>query len=168
MGLKVGLKQSVSATGPSPFGSMGLGTRQVMTKTQTIYQVGLSVLHHSAKSNPTTCLPNRTPTPTTTMVKSSLPSLFRMTTRWPTMPRHHLLWCHPLALAQHHSLSTAPSLRVPRVGLPAPVSAQGPHHPLPYLHHLDVGGQDPLLQHLAGLQILPKPDALLSFIHHLL
>ena len=50
VGLKVGLMQPSSATGPSPFGSMGLGVGQVKTKTYTDYQVSLSVLHHGTKS----------------------------------------------------------------------------------------------------------------------
>ena len=69
VGLKVGLKWPSSVTGPSPFGSMGPGAGQVKTKTWTKYQVGLSVLCHGAKSTPTKCQPNKTPTPAT-MVKS--------------------------------------------------------------------------------------------------
>ena len=41
-----------------------------------------------------------------------------------------------------------------------------PCHPLPNLLHLDVWGQDPVLQCLAGLQVLPKPEVLLFIIHH--
>ena len=87
------------------------------------YQVGLSVLHHSAKSTPTTCPPHRTPTPATTMV---MPSLFRMKRQWLTMLQHYPPWHHPLALAQHHSLPMVPPLRVPRVGLPAPALSPAP------------------------------------------
>ena len=61
VGLKDGLKQPSSATGPSLLGSMGPRAGQV--KTQTNYQVGQSVLRHGAKSTPTTCPPNKTPTP---------------------------------------------------------------------------------------------------------
>ena len=69
--LKFCLKKPSSATDPSPFGSMGLSAGQVKTKTWTNYQVGLSVLHRGMKSTPTTCPPNKTPTPAT-MVKLSL------------------------------------------------------------------------------------------------
>ena len=44
VGLKVGLKQPSSATGPSPFGSMGPRAGQVKIKTWMNYQVSLSVL----------------------------------------------------------------------------------------------------------------------------
>ena len=50
VGLKDGLEWPSSATGPSPLGSMGPRAGQV--KTQTNYQVGLSVLCHSAQSPP--------------------------------------------------------------------------------------------------------------------
>ena len=70
LGLKVGLKWPSSATGPSPFGSMGPSAGQ--GKTWTNFQVSLSILHHSTKSTPTICPPNRTPPPATTMVKLSL------------------------------------------------------------------------------------------------
>ena len=60
VGLKDGLKQPSSATGPSPLGSMGPRAGQV--KTWTNYQVGLFILCYSAKSTPTTCPPNKTPT----------------------------------------------------------------------------------------------------------
>ena len=58
VGLKVGLKWPSSATGPSPFGSMGLGAGQVKTKTWMNSQDGLSVLCCSAKST----LPYHMPT----------------------------------------------------------------------------------------------------------
>ena len=48
---KVSLKQPSIATRPSTFGSMGLSAGQVKTKTWTNYQVNLSVLHCSTKSN---------------------------------------------------------------------------------------------------------------------
>ena len=50
VGLKVGLKQPSSATGPSPFGSTGPSAGQVKTKAWMNFQVGLYVLHHRAKS----------------------------------------------------------------------------------------------------------------------
>ena len=70
VGLKDGLGQPFSATGPSPSGSTGPRAAQV--KTRTNFQVGQSVLCCSTKSIPTTCPPNKTPTPATTTVKSSL------------------------------------------------------------------------------------------------
>ena len=75
-------------------------------------------------SCPTTCQPNRTPTPTTTMVKLSLFRIMKQPTPW-----HHPPQYYPLALAWSHSLLTAPPLRVPRVGFLAPVSAQAPMSP---------------------------------------
>ena len=69
VGIKDGLERPASATGPSQLGSMGPRAGQV--KTWTNYQVGQSVLHCGTKSTPTTCPPNKTPTPVT-MVKSSL------------------------------------------------------------------------------------------------
>ena len=95
VGLKDGLKQPSSATGPSLLGSMGPRAGQV--KTRTNYQVGLSVLHHGTKLTPTTCLPNKTPTPTTTMVKSSL---FRPIIKQFTLWSHHPFWHHLLAPVQ--------------------------------------------------------------------
>ena len=50
VGVKVGLKQPSSATGPSPFGSTGLSAGQVKTKTWTNSQVGLSALRSGVKS----------------------------------------------------------------------------------------------------------------------
>ena len=60
VGLKDGLKRPSSATGPSPSGSMGLkgGTSQ---DTDELPNWSLSVLHRGAKSTPTTCPPNKTP-----------------------------------------------------------------------------------------------------------
>ena len=84
--MKVGLKWPSSAIGPSPFGSMGPSAGQ--GKTWTNYQVGLSVLHHSTKSTPTTCPPNKKPTPATTIAKSSLR---RPTMKWFTPRHYHLL-----------------------------------------------------------------------------
>ena len=60
VGLKDGLKWPSSAKGPSPLGSMGPRAGQV--KIRTNYKIGQSVLCHSAKSTPTTCTPNKTPT----------------------------------------------------------------------------------------------------------
>ena len=79
--------------------------------------------------SPTTCLPNKTPTPATTMVKSSSLSLFR-TTKWAYYAVAFII-CHGTILLhqQHHSLPIVPPLRVPRVGLPVPVLAQGPTSP---------------------------------------
>ena len=61
VGVKVSLKWSSSATyakGPSQFGFMGLGARQVKTETQMNLQVSLSVLCYSTK----TTLPSHMPT----------------------------------------------------------------------------------------------------------
>ena len=137
VGLKVGLERSSSAIGPSLFGSMGPGVGQV--KTRTISQAGLSVLCHSTKSTPTTCPPNKTPTPTTTMVKSSL---LRLTTKHFTLWCHHPLWHHPLAPAWHHSLPIAPLLRATRAVLPALALLLAPMShacPLPPSGHLQAG-----------------------------
>ena len=60
VGLRDGLEWPSSATGPSLLGSMGPRAGQV--KTRTNYQVSLFVLHCSAKSTPTICPPNKTPT----------------------------------------------------------------------------------------------------------
>ena len=60
---------------------------------------------------PPTCPPNRSPTPTATMVKgrhSLWLGLCRLA-EWPTPP-----WRHPLAPAQCHSLHLAPPSRAPR------------------------------------------------------
>ena len=122
VGLKVGLKWPSSATGPSPFGSMGLRAGQVKTKTWTNYQVGLSVLC-GAKSTPTTCPPNKTPTPTTTMVKLSL---FRPRKAVYAMV-HHPPWHHPLALARHHSLHYGTSVKGAKGGPSGTGSITGPH-----------------------------------------
>ena len=53
-------KRPSIATEPSLLGSTGPRAGQV--KTWTNYQVGLFVLRHGAKSTPTTCSPNKTPT----------------------------------------------------------------------------------------------------------
>ena len=124
VGLKVSLKQPSSAIGLSPFGSMGPGAGQV--KIQTNYQVGLSILRHGTKSTPTTCLPNKTPTTSKTLVKSSL---FRPMTKRFIPWHHHPPQHHPLAPARCHSLPMAPPLRVPRVGLPAPALSPAPMSP---------------------------------------
>ena len=127
--LKDGLKQPSSATGPSSLGSMGPRAGQV--KTWTNYQVGLSVLCHGTKSTPTICPPNKTPTPATTMVKSSL---LRPTVKQSTPRHHHLPWHHLLVLAWHQSLPMAPPLRAPRVALLAPAllpAPKSPTRPLP-------------------------------------
>ena len=92
--LKDGLEQPSSATGPSLLGSMGPRAGQV--KTRMNYQVGLSLLRHGTKSTPTTYPPNKTPTPATTMVKSSL---LRPITKQSTPWHHHPPWYHLLALA---------------------------------------------------------------------
>ena len=52
VGLKVGLKWPSSATGPSPFSSMGPSAGQVKTKTWTNFQIGLSVLCCRYKVHP--------------------------------------------------------------------------------------------------------------------
>ena len=52
VGSKVGLKWTSSATEPSPFGSMGPGARQVMTKTQMNYQVSLLYFALRCKVHP--------------------------------------------------------------------------------------------------------------------
>ena len=139
---KVGLKQPSSATGPSPFGSMGFGVGQV--KTRTNYQVSLSVLHHGIKSTPTTCPPNKTPTPATTIVKLSL---FRPIIKQFTPQCHHPPWHHPLVLVWHHFLPTVPPLRVPRVALPVPALLPAPTScacPPPPSGYLQVGHLTPV------------------------
>ena len=82
--------------------------------------------------SPTTCPPNRTPSPAATIVKTSLlqPGLPRMV-EWPTLPQHHLLpWHLPLALARHYLLPTlAPHPGAIRVGLFAPKLALVPTLP---------------------------------------
>ena len=83
-----------------------------------------SALRH--KSTPTTCLPNKTPTPTTTMVKLSL---FRLMTKQFTSWHHYLLQHHPLALVWCHSLYLVPLLRVPRAVLPVPALSLAPMPP---------------------------------------
>ena len=104
--------------------------------------------------SPITCPPNRIPTPTTK--KTVKLSLFRMI-KQPMLQWHHLPGHYSLALAWYHSLLMAPLLRVPRAGLLAPVLAQVPTSAAASPLHLDVQGQDPLLQRLARLQVLPDP-----------
>ena len=140
VGLKDSLEWSSSAAGPSPLGSMGLRAGQV--KTWTNYQVGLSVLCRGTKSTPTTCPPNKTPSPAT-MVKSSL---LRPTTKQFTPQHHHPLWHHLLALVQRQSLPMVPLLRVPRVVLPALALSPAPTSPTcppPPSEHLRVGRPTP-------------------------
>ena len=161
VGLKDGLKWPSSATGPSLLGSMGLRAGQV--KTWMIYQVGLSVLHRSAKSTPTTCPPNKTPTPTTTMVKSSL---LRLMTKQSTPWHHHPLWHHLLAPVQHQSLPTAPPLRAPRAVLLAPallLAPTSPACPPPPSGRLWVGHPTPVP---CWTPDLAQPEALLFLVHH--
>ena len=126
----VSLKCPSSATGPSPFGSMGLSAGQVMTQIWTNFQIGLSVLRRDAKFTPTTHPPNKIPTPATTMVKLSLLSLFRTTKWWPTIPRlYHLPQHHPLVPAWCNSLRLLPPLREPRATLLAPALSPAPTSP---------------------------------------
>ena len=122
VGLKDSLEQPSSATGPSPLGSMGPRAGQV--KTWTNYQVGQSVLHYGAKSTPTTCPPNKTPTPTITMVKSSL---LRPTTKQSPPWHYHPPWHHLLALAWCQSLPIAPPLKGAKGGPFGTSSIASPH-----------------------------------------
>ena len=124
MGLKDGLEQPSSATGPSPLGSMGPSTGQV--KTRMNYQVGQSVLHHGTKSTPNICPPNKIPTPSTTKVKLSI---FRPKMKQFTPQHHHPPWHHLLALAQRQSFPMAPLLRAPRAGLLMPALSLVPTSP---------------------------------------
>ena len=118
--------------------------------------------------SPTTCPPNRTPTPATTMAKLSL---FR-TMKQPTLRLHLLLWHYPLVPAQFHSLLMAPPLRAPRVDLPAPVLAQAPTSPTappPPSRHPGAGSLTPVphwplgpVQAISSLFLCPLYTAALA------
>ena len=98
-----------------------------------------SVLH-GTKSTPTTCPPNKTPTPATTMVKSSL---FRPMTKQFTLWHHHPPWHHLLAPGGTN-LFLGASIKGTKGG---PSSAWlyrwPPCHPLAHLLHLDILGGMP-------------------------
>ena len=98
VGLKDGLKWPSSATGPSPLGSMGPRAGQVKTRTNYQSWSVCSALH-GAKSTPTTCPPNKTPTTHNNNVKLSL---LRPTTKQ-SPP-----WASSSAMAPPSSTGAAP------------------------------------------------------------